>query len=102
MSEKIKLTDEEKREKIKAYQKAYRERTKEKRKMNYNKEYHKKYSQKYFQDNKEKLNLDRKRNYHLRKIKLNPELKDKIKEICPINTDDKVKEKLKKYLDIEI
>jgi hypothetical protein len=99
---KNKLTEEEKKEKIRAYQKAYRERTKEKRKENYDKEYHKKYSKKYFQDNKEKLTLNRKKNYHLRKIKLNPELKDKIKEICPKNPEDKLKEKLKKYLDIEI
>lgn len=99
----VKLTDEEKKQKMKLYQKAYREKNKEKLKAYYqdNKDKHKQYSKKYFQENKEKCEARRRKNYYLNKLKNNPDFKLKVKNLYEFS-DDEIKLKLKEYLDIEI
>ena len=85
-----KLTEDEIREKRRQYQKMYREKTKEKRKE---------YSKQYFQHNKKHLEMKRKKNYYLKKLRENASYVAQIKTMYKYS-DDEIKQKLNEYLNI--
>ena len=85
-----KLTEDEIREKRRQYQKMYREKTKEKRKE---------YSKQYFQKNKKHLEMNRKKNYYLKKLRENESHVAQIKTMYKYS-DDEIKQKLYEYLNI--
>ncbi len=105
MSEKIKtkLSDEDKKLKMKEYQKIYRAKNKEKFKQYYidNRDKYRISSKKYFEENKNKCEFRRRKNYYLNKLKKNPDFKLQVKNIYKFS-DEEIKLKLKEFLELEI